>query len=482
MKPLNLSVRIWLSMGIMVLGYFLSLIFSYYSSEQIQDRLPYISEFAVASTEMTQRAITAFARQTKLYEDAVLLGEPDMIDEADTEASRVSAALSDLKSLAGMSENMLIYIDKVSDQLKKYTDSAKKASRKMSTEETDDINRQEMADIDDKKQKLSQSLSAISAAVRRELSGNVDSVIRSAKMRNNLNILVSFFMVAVSGLVISRVIYRSITKPARYLIEGLSRSASQVAVSAGEVSATSQSLSENAADQAKSVEETSDTLEKMSVMGRETSELTLGAEKLMNENIQKSGMSLKALVELTREMTRIEADSGQMVNIIKNIDEIAFQTNLLALNAAIEAARAGDAGAGFSIVAEEVRNLAMKSAEAAKKTQELLDNTARRVAQAASSIREVNSNFVAIIESATIIGEKTASITRASREQARWIEEINLSANAIEKLTHEVAAGSQESAAESQELSAQAAELKRFVNIVLNIVGGKEVRSVKRET
>lgn len=261
-------------------------------------------------------------------------------------------------------------------------------------------------------------------------------------------------------------------KPINQITYGLNECALQVSDTADDVSSNSQVLSQSAVDQAASVEETSSSLEEMTAMSKETENLTAGAEKLMNENIAKSAQSLKALIQLTIEMSQIEADSGQMSQIIKNIDEIAFQTNLLALNAAVEAARAGEAGAGFAIVADEVRNLAMRATEAASNTQMLLDNTVQRVVHAARSIKTVNSDFESIIESATVLGEKTASITQATKEQARGIEQVNIAAIEIDRRTQQVAAASEESAAASEELSLQAFEMKRYVLDLVSIIGG----------
>ncbi len=163
-----------------------------------------------------------------------------------------------------------------------------------------------------------------------------------------------------------------------------------------------------------------------------------------------------------------------MSQIIKTIDEIAFQTNLLALNAAVESARAGEAGAGFSVVAGEVRNLAMRAAEAAKNTQHLLDSTVSGVSQAAQSMRDINDDFEGIIESATMIGDKTAAITEQSRIQAAGIEQISLAVKEIDRVIQDVAASSQESASASEELSAMATEMKGYVNDLLTIVVGKK--------
>ncbi len=291
-------------------------------------------------------------------------------------------------------------------------------------------------------------------------------------MRNLMLAVGTVFLILTIFVVL--VLSRRISDPIMRVVRGLTDSSAQVSAAAYEISATGHSLAENASEQAASGEETAATLEQISAMSQETSKLTQGAEMLMNENIAKSGQSLKSLIELTLKMSLIEADSGQMGEIIKTIDSIAFQTNLLALNAAVEAARAGSAGAGFAVVAGEVKNLAMKTAEAAKHTQTLLDTNIRRVSEAAQSIKEINNDFEAIIESATIMGEKTAAITEASKEQAHGIEQISKAANEIEQVTQQMAASAEESASAAAELSAQAEMLKKFVYDLAAIISGEQ--------
>ncbi len=282
--------------------------------------------------------------------------------------------------------------------------------------------------------------------------------------------------VGVGGIILFAVLFtglitRSIVRPIRRVAVSLVDGGTAVAAAADELAATSQTLSQNASEQAAAVEETSAAMERMREESHETTRITKGAQDLMNENISQSGHSLKALIDLTREMAQVEAEGGRMSKIISTIDAIAFQTDLLALNAAVEAARAGEAGAGFAVVAEEVRKLAAKSTEAARDTQSLLESTITRVTQAAGSIRHLNADFEGIIESATRMGEKTEAITIAARDQAHGIAEVTTAIREVDTVTQDIAASAQETAASSQSLSARASQLRRLSGDLSILVG-----------
>ncbi len=257
------------------------------------------------------------------------------------------------------------------------------------------------------------------------------------------------------------------------IADQLKAGSEQVLGAAGMIADAGQSVADGASSQAAALSGTSHSLQGMAARGSEVAGLTRGADQLMKQNIEKTGQSLKAIVEMTQAMNRIVAESGEMGKIIKTIDEIAFQTNILALNAAVEAARAGEAGAGFAIVAEEVRNLAGRAAEAARTTQVKLDSNVGLIRQAGSGIQGVNDNFEAIVESATIIGEKVQSITTATEDLTKNIGGLSEATGKLESVVQSNAANAEESASAAEELSAQAHEISSLVADLVGLVRGE---------
>jgi len=172
-------------------------------------------------------------------------------------------------------------------------------------------------------------------------------------------------------------------------------------------------------------------------------------------------------------MEDISKASDETQKVVKTIDEIAFQTNLLALNAAVEAARAGEAGAGFAVVAEEVRNLALRSAEAAKNTAVLIEGTVKKVKEGSELVNTTNDEFGRVEESTSKVAELIGEISSASNEQAQGIGQVNTAVTEMDKVIQQNAASAEESASASEELSAQAQQMKSMVGDLMAMVGGK---------
>ncbi|MCB9558522.1 MAG: HAMP domain-containing protein [Deltaproteobacteria bacterium] len=243
----------------------------------------------------------------------------------------------------------------------------------------------------------------------------------------------------------------------------VAESTDQVSAATTQIASSSQSIAQGSSQQAAALEETSSTLEEMSSMTKQNAENTQQARLLADGAKKAADVGNGAMVRMTGAMERIRTSAEGTAAIIRDINEIAFQTNLLALNAAVEAARAGDAGRGFAVVAEEVRSLALRSKDAAERTEKLIRESVDLAAEGESISCEVNSNLSEIVDSVTKVSAIVAEINVASEEQARGIEQVNRAVSQMEQVVQTSAANSQETSSAAQQLAGRAHDLAAMV-------------------
>lgn len=231
-----------------------------------------------------------------------------------------------------------------------------------------------------------------------------------------------------------------------------------------QVADTSMSLSQGATEQAASLEEITSSMNEIGSQTRTNSESAKNASQLTNlvQTVAQKGN--KEMSDLTIAMNDITSASNEISKIIKVIDEIAFQTNLLALNAAVEAARAGKHGKGFAVVAEEVRNLAARSATAAKETSDLIENSISSVANGASLATRTGEALVEIESSSVTAATIVEEIANSSAEQASGVSQINEGLHQIDNVTQQNTASSEEAASAAEELQGQANLLQSLID------------------
>jgi methyl-accepting chemotaxis protein len=247
------------------------------------------------------------------------------------------------------------------------------------------------------------------------------------------------------------------------VVRSMTRAAAQVRSGAEEISRGNADLSQRTEEQASSLEQTASSMEEMTSTVRNNADNAAQANEFATaarEQAEQGGVVVSAAVAA---MSEINASSKRIADIISVIDEIAFQTNLLALNAAVEAARAGEQGRGFAVVASEVRNLASRSAEAAKEIKALIHDSVRKVNEGTKLVDDSGKVLGQIVAGVKKVTDVMADIANSSREQSSGIEQVNRAITMMDDVTQQNAALVEEASAAAQALTEQASNLSQLI-------------------
>lgn len=244
------------------------------------------------------------------------------------------------------------------------------------------------------------------------------------------------------------------------VIGNASEASNSVSHSAAEVKGSAQQLNQAIQEQTQALMDTNESMQRVNSVIQANTENAQKASSVASEVQSRARDGVKVMVQTNAAMSQIQESSHKISDIVSLIDGIAFQTNLLALNAAVEAARAGDHGRGFAVVAGEVRNLAQKSAEAAKDIKRLIEETANRVNQGSKLASESGDMLQRITESIGTVTEMISKIANASIEQAQGIQQVNHAVSHIEQVSQQNAALVEETSAAAESMSEQSALLR----------------------
>ena len=477
MKNLSIFQKIWFCIAILVLGGSISVAFSFYYSFELGGYLTEIVGYSLPASKYTQTVKADFNDQTNFYLFSAATGDQAKIKSAQEKADEIQDTLETMSMLPPVDPEATSIVKALIADHKAFTQEAQTVYLAISK---GDKGLKDKADeLIKKSTAISETLKNLNLRFANVLQARLGDFRREGQNQRERTLGLYIGFVILSLIFIAVIMRRSIRRPLERVAYAINEGAMNVSDASEQVAGAGQALSEGASNQASAIEQTTSSLTEMAAMIRQNALNAGETDKMMKKNTHEIlHQANDAMGRLSRSIEGIAGASEATRRIIKTIDEIAFQTNLLALNAAVEAARAGEAGAGFAVVANEVRSLALRAADAAKETTGLIDNTIQNVNQGKEYAVETQAAFGQNVELANKATTLVSEIAVASNEQSSGIEQMNQAMASIDQVVQQIAAHAEETASASEELNAQSATMKGIVEELVTMLGIKNVQMV----
>jgi methyl-accepting chemotaxis protein len=475
MNRLNITAKIWLSIGVFVAGFVVATALGQIQSRSTENTLRSTSEALFPAAQASQHAEAAFERVVKGLGDAVVMQDSSGLDRAAEDGRDAVTSLRSIAGIASLSKTRAEEADKLAGTVQQYLADAtatygtilKNAAAMTPEMQT------RMHDLASGSDSLKTNLQGLKDGCSGDLRQQLGALQQNSAYARWLELAVFLVTIVVAAVIVNLTIRKAITGPIVRVIHGVQKAADASASTSGRMAESGKGVARDAQEQAACVEETSASLEEISATSRQNASRATEADTLMKTARQTVDRAAESMNNLTKSMDAISKSSSQVAGVLKSIDEIAFHTNILALNAAVEAARAGEAGAGFSVVADEVRSLAQRAADAARRSAEMVETTIADVGQGVKLVAEAHRAFSEVSTTIADSGQVVSQIAASSVEQARGVEHIGQAIARIEAVTQNNAANAQQTAEHTEEMIAQVETTRQHLNELVAVVGLK---------
>jgi Methyl-accepting chemotaxis protein (MCP) signalling domain len=471
MHRLNITAKIWLSIGVFILGFVLSTILGQVQTGQARASLRATSQALFPAAQRSQEAEAAFQRMVKGFGDAVVMQDAAGLDRAAEDGRQTVTSLKTIASIQDLPDGRSEEAGRLAASLEQLLGDARATYGAVLSNTLSAANQDQIRTLASRTDEVKAALAKAKTQSAADLQQRLSTLEERSTSQGNFALVVFFLTLIVAGGIVHVTIRRSITNPVVRVIGGVQDAADEAAQASAQMAQSGVEVSNNAQEQAACIEETSASLEEISATTQQNAARAGEADRLMHSARQTVERASQAMNELTASMDLISKSSNQVASVLKNIDEIAFHTNILALNAAVEAARAGEMGAGFSVVADEVRSLAHRAAEAARDSGAIIERTVGDVSRGVKLVAHAHGAFQEVAAKIASGTEVVSQIAASSGEQARGIAHIGQAITRIESLTQRNVANAQQTAEGASAMTSQVENTRKYLEELVAVVG-----------
>ncbi|ATC63682.1 hypothetical protein CMV30_06795 [Nibricoccus aquaticus] len=480
-RSLSIEKKILLGVTILVAGYLASIGFSFVAGMRAEARLQHVSAAQFPLAMESRTALFTFDEAAKLYTDATMTGDEEVLGLASKKSDQAVAQLTRLAAFQTDGDNPFAAAAKEVAAHRVLGNDTYRAFSTQTDETREKVQAQaqNFSELTTRTRALLAQAADVSAA---HLNTSLNDVSETTRRQRFMNAAVCAVVIVLGFGVIWLITRRSVTRPVQDAVQGLTASSESVAAVSAEMAESLQEASLSLDEVAGAAQRNGENVETAKKVSRDTLEAAQQGVASMATTQSTLKSVHGAAEDLRRAMSEQQKSSQAISTIIKTIDEIAFQTNLLALNAAVEAARAGEAGLGFAVVANEVRSLAGRSTESAKETAEMIATSLAVTKRGAESSERVFSGVQAVLAESSKVESNLAAIAAKVGEMDRLVEEINQASatqatdiqrisTAVNSLDGSRSADQHEAAV--QVLRSQAGQLRELLGSLQQLVNGR---------